>query len=89
MRNQTLYIDMHLTGLIPVKFIGWAKTPAHTYTGCYNAVVKIKRNIGAYKAGEVMHMAPWAVVQRIRRGRLIKNADLPPVDINNLIEARV
>lgn len=88
----TIYYEAGLPAtLIPVKFLGWAKSPAHELTGCFNAVIRLKRTRGAYQCGEVLHVAPWAVV--VKAGRRdyftrVRAAALPAIDPNNLIPAR-
>lgn len=88
----TIYYDAGRHGLIPVQFIGWAKTPAHDVTGGFNAVVKLKRAAGAYLRGEVLHLPRWAVVEKagVRDyHQRVRNATLPAVDLSKLIKARV
>lgn len=89
---KTIYYEAGIpASLIPVQFLGWAKTPAHELTGCFNAVIRLKRSRGAYQCGEVLHVPARSVV--IKAGRRdyftrVRAAALPPIDPNNLIPAR-
>lgn len=88
----TIYYEAGLPAtLIPVEFIGWAKTPGHEITGCFNAVVKLKRSAPGYERGETLHVPPRAVV--IKAGRrdyrqMVQPASLPTRTKENTIEAR-
>lgn len=88
----TIYYEAGLPAtLIPVKFLGWAKTPAHDLTGLYNAVIRLKRSRGAYSCGEVLHVPARSVVEKAGRRDYftrVRSATLPPVDPANLIPAR-
>lgn len=89
---MTLYYEAGIpASLIPVQFIGWAPTPAHDITGLYNAVVRLKRTRGAYKAGEILHLPPWAIVVRagVTHHRIrVRQADLPERTDANTLNAR-
>lgn len=89
---QTIYVECGFPAtLVPVSFIGWAKTPTHDVTGRFNAVVKLKRTKGAYQLGEVLHVPPYSVVHKAGRKnyhQLVKPAKLPPVDLVGLIPSR-
>ncbi len=89
----TIYYEAGLPAtLIPVAFVAWAKTPAHEVTGCFNAVIRLKRSHGAYRAGEVLHVAPHMVVEKagVRDYFIrVRNAKLPERTDTNTIPARV
>ena len=89
----TIYYEAGLPAtLIPVQFIGWAKSPAHDVTGCFNAVICLKRSHGAYRAGEVLHVPRGSVVVKAFRRdyfQYVRPAPLPPIDPANLLPARV
>jgi len=92
MKSKKLYYETRC-GLIPCKFLGWAKSPAHDVTGRYNAVIKLLRDGEgiAYKKGEVLHVPRRSVVYDAGvKGyhQMVRNAELPAVDENNLIAAR-
>ena len=77
--------------LIPCQFLGWAKTPAHDVTGCFNAVVKLKRSRGAYHAGEVLHVPSWSVVTKSHvrdYHQYVRQAELPPRTEANTLPCR-
>lgn len=82
---MTIYFDSFV-GPIPCQFIGWAKTPAFETTARFNAVIKLKRSSGLYKAGEVMHLPSWAIVEKVKTKCV--PVKLPPVDPDNLIPSR-
>lgn len=89
--KKTLYYETALSGLVPVRFIGYAKSPAHYVTGGVNVVVKVTRGTGTYKAGEVFHLPRWVI--KVKAGRrdyqqLVRQAELPAVDKTQLINAR-
>lgn len=88
----TIYYEAGLpASLIPVQFIGWAKSPGHELTGCFNAVIRLKRSHGAYQKGEVLHVPTWSVVEKAGRRdyfQLVRTAALPAIDPANLIPAR-
>lgn len=88
----TIYYEAGIPAtLIPCKFIGWAKSPAHELTGCINAVIRLKRSHGAYRTGEVLHVPARSVVVKAGRRdyhQLVRSAPLPDVDRANLIPAR-
>jgi hypothetical protein len=91
---MTIYYESGLPArLIPVQFIGWAKSPMHDVTGCVNAVVRVKRELlPYYPRGEVLHVPARCVVEKAGRRdyhQLVRPAQLPPVDRNDLMEARV
>lgn len=94
MGKLTLYYEAGIPAtLLPVAFIGWAKTPGHDVTGQFNAVIRLKRGtkLGAYKTGEVLHVPAWSVVNKSGRRdyhQLVRAAALPPIDPANLIKAR-
>lgn len=90
----TIYYEAGLPAtLIPVRFVGWAKSPAHDVTGCLNAVVQLKRtHQGAYQCGEILHVPAGSVVQKAGRRnyfQLVRPATLPAVDPANLLPARI
>lgn len=89
----TTYYEAGLPAtLIPVQFIAWAKTPAHAFTGCHNAVVRLKRSHGTYRAGEVLHVSPNAVVVKAGRRdyhQLVRQAELPAIVKADVLPARV
>lgn len=88
----TIYYEAGIPAtLIPCQFIGWAKSPAHEFTGCFNAVIRLKRDSGAYRKGEILHVwSRYVVVKAGRRDyrQLVRSAPLPDVDRANLIPAR-
>lgn len=88
----TIYFEAGLPAtLIPVQFMGWAKTPAHDVTGLLNAVVRLKRAAPGYPLGEVLHVPARAVVVKAGRRdycQLVQSAQLPPVDPAKIIPAR-
>lgn len=53
MKSKAIYYETRC-GLIPCKFLGWAKSPAHETTGNYNAVIKLSQDGEgiAYKKGD-------------------------------------
>lgn len=89
---STIYYEAGLPAcLVPVAFIGWAKTPIHDVTGGFNAVVRLKRATPGYPCGTVLHVPRWAVVHKSGRRnykQLVRPATLPPVDPSNLIDSR-
>lgn len=89
----TIYYEFGIPAtLIPVKFIGWAKSPIHEITGCFNAVVRLKRATKYYPAGEILHLPARSIVVKAGRRdyfQLVRQAPLPTIDLNNLIAARV
>ena len=89
----TIYFEAGLPArLVPVAFVGWAKTPIHDVTGCFNAVVRLKRATQGYPCGTVLHVPAWSVVHKAGRRdykQLVKPAVLPPVDPLKLIDSRV
>ena len=93
MKTATIYYEAGLPAtLIPCQFVGWAKTPGHELTGCFNAVVRLRRAAPGYQRGEVLHVPSRAVV--IKAGRrnyhqMVKAAPLPPVDTVTTMPARV
>ena len=92
---MTIYYECGIPAkLVPVQFIGYAKSPAHELTQCINAVIRLKRNGGCwyYKRGDVLHVPPHAVVEKagIKNGfQMVRNAKLPGVDLDNLLPPRV
>lgn len=88
----TIYCECGFpASLVPVQFLGWAKTPAHDVTGLFNAVVRLKRGAPGYSMGEVLHVDKWRIVVKAGRRnyrQMIKPAPLPAVDPQNLIAAR-
>ena len=89
---KTIYLETS-GGLIPCQFMGWAKSPIHDVTGCFNAVVRLKRDglTSAYRRGEVLHLPRWAVVEKAgfrSYHQLVKSAALPAIDPANLIPSR-
>lgn len=93
MTTATIYLEAGFPAtLVPVAFLGWAKSPAHDVTGCFNAVVRLKRSAHCYHAGEVAHVPAWCVVQKAGRSNYkqrVRPAPLPPIDRSNLIDSRV
>lgn len=91
--KPTIYYECGITArLTPVKFIGWAKTPAHHITGGFNAVVKTKRATPEYELGTIFHVPSRAIVNKAGRRdyfQLVRKAVLPEIDTKNLIPARV
>lgn len=89
----TIYFESGIPAtLIPVRFMGWAKSPAHDVTGCFNAVVRLKRAAPGYACGEVLHVPAWSVVCKAGRRdyrQLVRPAPLPPIVPGELIPARV
>lgn len=89
---STIYYEAGLPArLVPVAFVGWAKTPIHDVTGCFNAVVRLKRAIHGYPCGTVLHVPAWCVVNKAGRRdykQLVRRAALPPVDPSKLIDSR-
>lgn len=89
---KTIYFEAGLPAtLIPVQFMGWARTPAHDVTGCHNAVVRLKRSAPGYPRGEVLHVPARAVVVKAGRRnyhQLVRPAPLPAVDPATVIPAR-
>lgn len=89
----TIYYEAGLPAtLIPVRFVGWAKSPAHDVTGCLNAVVQLKRAQGTYQRGEILHVPAGSVVQKAGQRnyfQLVRPASLPAVDPANLLPARM
>lgn len=92
-KPATIYYEAGLPAtLVPCAFIGWAKTPGHELTGCFNAVVRLKRAAPGYQKGEILHVPARAVV--IKAGRrnyhqLVKAAPLPPVDPATVMQSRI
>jgi len=90
---MTMYYEAGLpASLIPVTFIGWAPTPAHDLTGLYNAVVRLKRTHGTYRAGETLHVPARSVVVKagVRDGFIrVREASLPARTDANTLKARV
>lgn len=88
----TIYYEAGLTAsLIPVQFLGYAKTPAHDVTGCFNVVVRLKRSNGAYTRGDILHLPAWCIVEKAGRRdykQLVRLATLPARTTNNTVEAR-
>lgn len=88
----TIYYEAGLPAtLIPVQFIGWAKTPLHDITGLFDAVVRLKRSSGAYKRGEVLHVPPDRVVEKTGQRDYfirVRQAKLPARDDSKLIPSR-
>lgn len=93
MAKTTIYYEAGLPAtLIPVQFIGWSKSPIHEVTGAFNAVIKLKRTHGAYKRGEVLHVPHRSVVVKAGQRnyfQLVRTAQLPAIDPENLIPSRV
>lgn len=93
MTMATIYLEAGFPAtLIPVSFVGWAKTPAHDITGFYNAVVKLKRAAPGYQRGEVLHVDGARVVVkagRLNYHQLVKRAALPAIDPANVLQSRV
>lgn len=92
MKSKTIYYETRC-GLIPCKFLGWAKSPAHEVTGRYNAVIKLLRDGEgiAYKKDEVLHVPSWSVVHDAGVKdylQMVRKAELPPVDEKQLIPTR-
>lgn len=89
----TIYYEAGIPAtLIQVQFIAWARTPAHDVTGCFNAVVKLKRAAPGYQRGEVLHVPAWHVVVKAGRSdycQLVRQAELPTRTEANTISARV
>lgn len=91
----TIYFEAGLPAtLIPVQFMGWAKTPGHDVTGCHNAVIRLKRAAPGYPLGEVLHVPARAVVVVVKAGRrnycqLVRPAPLPPVDPAKVMNSRI
>lgn len=89
----TIYFEAGLPAtLIPVAFIGWARSPAHDVTGCHNAVIRLKRAAPGYQKFEILHVpARTVVVKAGRRNycQLVKPAPLPPVDPVTVMNSRV
>lgn len=89
----TIYYEAGLPAtLIPVQFMGWAKTPGHELTGCFNAVIRLKRTHGAYIKGEVLHVSSRSVVVKAGRRdyhQLVRPAALPPIDPAKLLPTRI
>lgn len=89
---MTMYYEAGLpASLIPVQFVGWAPTQAHEFTGMWNAVIRLKRTHGAYKAGETLHVPARAVV--VKAGTrdyhtLVRQAVLPARSEANTLNAR-
>lgn len=82
----TIYYEAGLpASLIPVQFMGWAKTPAHEVTKQWNAVVKLKRTRGAYRAGDVLHVPARSVV--MRAGRRDYHTHVRPAQLPGRTEA--
>lgn len=88
----TIYFEAGLPAtLIPVQFIGWARSPAHDVTCCHNAVIRLKRAAPGYPLGEVLHVPARAVVVKAGRRdycQLVRPAPLPPVDPATVMNAR-
>lgn len=87
---MTIYYDT-FAGLIPVQFIGWAKSPIHDTTGCFNAVVRLKASKGGYQRGEVLHLPAWSIVVKdcVRNyQQRVRPAQLPAIDPDKLLPAR-
>lgn len=93
MAATTIYFEVGFpASLVPVAFIGWAKSPAHDVTGCVNAVVRLKRSAPGYRCGEVLHVPAWAVVEKSGRRdykQRVRPAPLPQIDHSKLIDSRV
>lgn len=89
----TIYFEAGLPAtLVPVRFIGWAKTPMHEQTGLFNAVIRLKRAAPGYQRGEVLHVPSTTVVVKAGRRnyhQIVKPAPLPPVDPSNVMASRV
>lgn len=89
----TIYYETGIPArLVPVAFVGWAKTPIHDVTGRFNAVVRLKRATHGYPCGTVLHVPVWSVVHKAGRRdykQLVRPAALPPVDPLKLIDSRV
>lgn len=81
---MTIYYECGIPAvLIPVQFLGWAKTPGHSATGLHNAVVRLRRSGGGYRTGEVLHVPASSVVEKAGRRdhrQLVRPAFLPAVD---------
>ena len=89
---KTIYYNALLNGLIPVQFLGYAKTPCHDVTGCFNVVVRLKRSRGAYRTGEVLHLPHSLVVEKAGRRDYqtrVRTANLPARTDANTRGARV
>lgn len=89
----TIYYECGLPAcLVPVAFVGWAKTPIHDVTGCFNAVVRLKRACALYPRGTLLHVPAWSVVNKAGRRdykQLVRRAPLPQIDHSKLIDSRV
>ena len=89
----TLYYEAGIPAtLIPVRFIGWAKTPGHELTGGINAVIRLKRSAPGYQTGELLHVPARSVVEKAGRRdyfQRVRNPALPAVDLSSLIQSRV
>lgn len=92
---MTIYYETARNGLIPCEFLGYAKSPAHDVTGCFNVVVRLKRAesgvMPGYVAGEVLHVPHRAIVEkagRLQYHQLVRTAALPPRTAENTRDAR-
>lgn len=89
---MTIYYETARDGLIPCEFLGYAKSPAHAATGCYNVVIRMKRTKGSYQCGEILHTPAWTVVEKAGMSdyyQLVRTAALPARTDENTRAARV
>lgn len=90
---MTIYYECGFPAeLVPVEFIGWAKSPLHRLTNCVNAVVKLKRKPRAsyYNCGEVLHVPAHSIVEKVgfkNYHQRVRGAELPAIDYANLLPA--
>ena len=87
---MTIYYEYGFPAeLVPVEFIGWAEAPLRG-NGFVNAVVRLKRKpiSGIYKCGDVLHVPAYSIVEKAGSAnyhQLVRRAELPAIDYNNLI----
>lgn len=89
---MTIYYETARDGLIPCEFLGYAKSPAHPVTRCYNVVIRLKRTKGGYQCGEILHLPTWVIVEKAGRRdyrQLVRTATLPTRTGENTRDARV
>lgn len=88
-----IYYETARHGLIRCGFIGWAKSPAHEVTGCFNAVIKLREEVKGcgYHKGEILHVPAWHVVEKAGvRGyhQYVRKAKLPEIKTDELLPSR-
>lgn len=82
--NKQLYFDAHISGLVPVKFIGYKES-----YGTYYAVMEVCSTVSVYAEGTKLYTRPFEIVYKEKSKGchiMVSTATLPERNSENTLD---